>query len=139
MQAQRQWEFDQLEAGGRGQSPWRLVSERETGREEASGKASRSQPEERGGLLPDSKQGMEWPYFLFYKLTLSAVQSKLERRQSGQEKGRWEDPGCQRRAAWTRGLGIRRDSRIGTTSNSVDVEGRGLCDWEGREGVSHLY
>lgn len=65
---------------------------RETGREEATSKASRAQPEERGGLLPDSKQGMEWPYFLFYKLTLSAVQSKLERRQSGQ-KGRWEDPG----------------------------------------------
>ena len=35
LQAQRQWEFDQLEAGGRGQSAWRLVSEREMGREES--------------------------------------------------------------------------------------------------------
>lgn len=91
-QTQRQWEFDQLEAGGRGQSAWRLVSEREMGIEEAASKASRAQPEEGGGPLPGSKRGMEWPYFLFYKLTLSAVQSKLERRQSGQEKGRWEGP-----------------------------------------------
>ena len=44
VQAQRQGEFDQLEAGGRGQSAWRLVSERETGREEAASKAIRAQP-----------------------------------------------------------------------------------------------
>ena len=98
LQAQRQWEFDQLEAGGRGQSAWSLVSEREMGREEAASKASRAQLEEWGGLLPDSKQAMEWPYFFyFYKLTLFAVQSKLEKRQSGQEKGRWEVPWITRR------------------------------------------
>ena len=66
LQAQRQWEFDQLEAGGRGQSAWRLVSEREMGREEAASKASGAQLEEQGGLLPDSKQAMEWPYFFIF-------------------------------------------------------------------------
>lgn len=65
-QAQRQWEFDQLEAGGRGQSAWRLASEREMGREEAASKANRAQPEERGGLLPHPKQAMEWPYFISF-------------------------------------------------------------------------
>lgn len=97
-QAQKQREFDQLEAGGRGQSAWRLASEREMGGEEAAGKANGAQPEERGGLLPHPKQAMEWLYFFyFYKLTLSAEQSKLERRQSGQEKGRWEVPWITRR------------------------------------------
>ena len=66
LQAQRQWEFDQLEAGGRGQSAWSLVSEREMWREEAASKASGAQLEERGGLLPDSKQAMEWPYFFIF-------------------------------------------------------------------------
>ena len=49
----------------------------------------------------------------------------------------------QTRATWTRVVGSRRDSRVGTTSNSVDfkyiLKAEDFVIGRGGRGVSHIY